>query len=154
MIKLTLELIVTMMKERPSMMVIETGMYDLKFKVLLMYEKTFWMMRIIHCKDENINYLFLSEQNSICWRVIVFAPHMISSTNISTLQAKAVTTTVNKIRNDLFSCLFLEVLNSSQLYQNSLDETDLTYVFNYLLRVLTQHVSLVHYSDWFLHHFV
>ena len=77
-----------------------------------------------------------------------------STTNCNALQTKNVTTTVNKIRYDLFSCLFLEVLNSSQLYQNSLDETDLTYVFNYLLRVLTQHVSLVHYSDWFLHHFV
>lgn len=34
MIKLTLELTVTMMKARRLIIVIETGMYDLKFKVI------------------------------------------------------------------------------------------------------------------------
>ena len=79
-------------------------MYDLRFKVPI-DEKNF-----LNDKD---NYLFFWEQKSICCRVIASNPHRILSTNISTLQAKAVTTTVNKIRNDLFSCLFLEVLNNS-----------------------------------------
>ena len=109
------------------MIVIETGMYNLKFRVNNRLKSFFRSSKWFFKDKKYIYYLSIWEQNEIWCRVIVLAAQKISTANWNTLQTKNVITTVNKMINDLFSCLFREILKISKfcLYWNCVGLVDL-----------------------------
>ena len=99
-------------------------------------------------KEIFLNYLFFWEHHAICWKVIELVTQKISSTNWSTLQTKNVTTTVNKIRKDLFSCIFLEVLKGSK-FSNKIYYYILLISYSYPTCILRPSVWLISLSFCF-----